>query len=71
MASSELELVRAEVAEEAEGPQQRGEEGKAGTEERASCLRPALQRAEERPLAVTGYRLGIPPRRAQGQVSSE
>lgn len=68
MAPSELELVRAEEAEE---PQQQGEEGRAGTEERASCVRPAFQRAEERPLAETGYRLGIPPRRAQGHVSRE
>lgn len=53
-----------------ERSQQTGE-GKAGTEERASCWRPALQRAGARLLAVTGYRLGISPRRAHGRFSRE
>lgn len=65
---SELELVRAEVAE---GPQQQGKEGKAGTGERASEWLPALQRAGVRRLAVTGYRLGMSPRRAHGRFSRE
>jgi len=65
---SELELARVEMAKERS--QQTGE-GKAGTEERASCWRPALQRTGARLLAVTGYRLGISPRRAHGRFSRE
>lgn len=65
---SELELARVEVAEERS--QQAGE-GKAGTGERASCWRPALQLTGARRLAVTGYRLGISQRRAHGRFSRE
>lgn len=52
---SELELARVEVAEARS--QQTGE-GKAGTEERASCWRPALQLYGSAPPGCDGIQAG-------------